>query len=118
MTAFYCTNCEEPSNDPAVSMAGNKFCYACSGYSDALAIGDPRVIRMMLYVNAQGVVVNWPNIALGHVTHKTLPVRHWNGRTLQPVRYKVLMLDGSRWYGTGPTASGDYIRLTRYKGQS
>lgn len=88
-----------------------RFCTDCGAYVDALAIGAG-ADALFLYEGSAGAVTNWGSVRLGTVVNKTMPPR----RSFQPVRFKVRMLDGSMWYGTGPSSCGNYIRLRRMKG--
>lgn len=112
-----CTNCGEDVGDAARCFRrdGKQFdtylCTKCGGYVDALAIGAG-ADALFLYEGSAGAVTSWGSAVLGTVVNKTMPPR----RSFQPVRFKVRMLDGSMWYGTGPSSCGNYIRLRRMKG--
>lgn len=109
-----CTNCDGPlpTTHGCVDRSGkHKFCDACGGIAEALAIGARSPV--FLYESADGAVTCWTGGIVGHVVRKTVPER-W--RRFAPVRFSVRMLDGSSWYGTGPTSNGNYIRLRPMKG--
>jgi hypothetical protein len=75
-----------------------------------LAIGARSPV--FLYESPVGVATTMGGIALGVVVRKTMP----KGRSFSAVRFRVRMLDGSLWHGTGPTQNGNYIRLRPMKG--
>lgn len=111
MTHEQCENCGDGFTDGA-SCVGydpenvcHRFCTSCGAYADALAIGMR--LPVFLYEGGGGAVTNWGSTRLGTVIGKTMPAL----RSFQPVRFRVRMLDGSIWYGTGPSSNGNYIRL-------
>jgi hypothetical protein len=125
-----CTNCGGPLPEGhGVTSRDRKhyFCDACAGLLEALAIGNPKTQAAFLYDDGKGNAVAWTGGVLGQIVHKRLPIathryldpRDPRGpaiRRFAPVRYRVRMLDGSLWHGSGPTANGNYIRLRRMKG--
>lgn len=108
-----CANCGEPLplDHGCQGPTGLKFCDQCGGISEALAIGARRPV--FLYEGALGRVSTWTGPVVGHVQRKTVPARH----RFAPARFRVRMLDGSLWHGSGPTANGNYIRLRPMKGE-
>lgn len=132
MYNFNCENCGkrcEGQNHCATGADGERetrFCDGCAGISEALAIGARNPV--MLYEGARDsgiigglpAVVSWTGAVLGYAIGRTVPF-HRRGANAQrqrfaPVRWRVKMLDGSRWYGWGPQENGTYIRLRPTKG--
>lgn len=109
-----CTNCsgDLPENHGYTDRNGkHKFCDACAGLAEALNIGASK--PTFLYDDGKGGAIAWTSGVppLGVIVHKTVPQARF-----QPVRYRVRMLDGSMWHGTGPRSNGNYIRLRPMKG--
>lgn len=131
---FTCANCGGalPENFAVVSRTRppRRFCGLCGGISQALDIGDPRTSEVMLYDDGKGNAVAWSGPTMGTIVHKQAPgaKTHFGRGYLAPndprvrrfgaVRYRVRMLDGSLWHGSGPTVNGNYIRLRRMKSAS
>lgn len=112
MKTLYCINCGASCLRDKVGYVLRKpFCYECCTILTALRIGDPATKRITLYTNL-GKVTTWCSGELGYITRETRSRSH---RALQPIRFQVRMLDGSMWWGTGPSTSGDYVNLRRYK---
>lgn len=117
-----CTNCDAtipPSNHACTDKTGLfHFCDQCAGYIDALAIGDPATKDLFLYEFGNRAI-NWTGAILGTIERRTVPARPRGQATYagvcQPIRYRVRMLDGSLWYGTGPLTNGNCLRLHRMK---
>lgn len=121
---FRCANCAKLVTGATSCLQGTpesiRFCEDCAGIAEALAIGARQPV--FLYESDKpgpipgcNAVTNWGSAVLGYVIGKTVPF--WNRgpkarkRTFCPVRFRVKMLDGSLWYGFGPTSNGNYIRL-------
>jgi hypothetical protein len=79
-----------------------------------LAIGARQPV--ILY-EAGALAVSFSGLPLGMIAHRREP-QSANGykRAFSAVRFRVKMLDGSMWHGTGPTQNGTYIRLKPMKG--
>lgn len=115
-----CTNCGGPlpeGHGCRDKSRKHSFCDACAGLAAALAIGARE--PAFLYESTQDgpiaglkAVTTWTGAVVGYCYSRTAPPRH----RLAPVRFKVHMLDGSRWYGTGPSSNGTYMRLRPLKG--
>lgn len=122
-----CANCNGPlpenhhcrsTVNPALH-----FCDECATIHEALRIGAR--LPVMLYERGADAV-SWTGAKLGTVVHKTPDyIHHGSGRgpflttrrrAFAPVYFRVRMLDGSMWKGTGPSANGNYIRLRPMKG--
>lgn len=112
MCAHACTNCGGglPDGHGTRGPANRAFCDKCAGIYEALCIGARAPV--LLYDNGEAQASNWTGVILGTIVHHTVPRRV---RTFQPERYRVRMLDGSLWYGTGPHVNGNYIRLRPMK---
>lgn len=110
-----CANCGGPLNigsGYATSSDGElSFCPDCAGIAEALGIGAR--LPAFLYDDGRGNAISWTGTVLGAIIHMSTPQR----RRLGAARYRVRMLDKSLWWGTGPTANGNYIRLRPMKGE-
>jgi hypothetical protein len=104
-------------------------CDRCAGICEALAIGarqpvmlydtlDPAHGQDFAAIRPEGrrIATSWTGVELGTIVHKTAP-RGRRHRVRGATRYRVRMLDGSMWHGTGPTNNGTYIRLKPFKGE-
>lgn len=104
-----CLNCDQSTGGYMTTKAG-VFCGDCSGIAEALGIGSRE--PAFLYDGGEGTAITWGGCVMGTIVRHTKPGR-W---TFQPARYKVRMLDGSVWWGTGPASSGNYMRLRPMRG--
>jgi len=105
-----CTNCDGPlpeGHGVHDESGEHWFCDLCAAYIDALTIGAREPV--FLY-DSNERIMSWTGGILGFVTKRTV-LR----ASFQPVRYRVRMLDGSHWYGTGPRENGTYVRLRPMK---
>lgn len=123
-----CTNCGGPLPE-GHGFHGRKtphlrFCDACAGIAEALYIGNPHTRTALLYDGGKGCATTWTGLGAGQIVHKQGPISRSRyldprdprgARRFAPVRYRVRMLDGSLWHGSGPTANGNYIRLRRMR---
>lgn len=110
-----CANCGGPlpeNHGTHDKKTGLRFCDYCAGIAEALSIGNPRTSAAFLYDDGRGCATSWTGGIMGQIVHKNPPDHR---RHLGAVRYRVRMLDGSMWHGSGPTANGTYIRLHRMK---
>lgn len=114
-----CTNCNGPlpTTHGCHGPEGHEFCDACADLGEALGIGAR--LPTMLYeapsadTGKHGWAKVWTGGILGTIVHKRHPAR---GR-LGAVRFRVRMLDGSMWHGSGPSSNGNYIRLRPMAGE-
>jgi hypothetical protein len=131
-TVDICANCAAPLDIKRTGGCVSKdrkreFCQACSGISSALSIGARQ--PALLYDDGKGNATDWLGAIMGRIIHKHKPGEYsQHGTSPGPfltirggmrgaVRYRVRMLDGSVWHGSGPTDNGNYIRLKPMKGQ-
>jgi hypothetical protein len=116
-----CANCSRPlpSGHGCHGPKGHRFCDTCAGIAEAMRIGAR--LPAMLYEDAGALnAVSWTGVAMGTIVHKRAPDLIYGTRTMRrlgAVRYRVRMLDGSTWHGTGPSSNGNYIRLRPMKGE-
>lgn len=128
-----CTNCGDtlPTSHGCEGPEGHRFCDHCAGIAEALAIGAR--MPVVLYESDKAhsgalgpAAKSWTGQTLGYVIRKTVP--YWTRNRLDPrdssgrrmfcpVRFRVRMLDGSMWHGSGPTSNGTYIKLRPMKGE-
>ena len=124
MTPTHCTNCNaSPPPDPGSFLPAlpcysldhkRAFCRECAGIAEALGIGAR--LPAFLYESGNAATTGAGQV-MGAIVHKRAP--EWSPgrrRAFSAVRFRVKMLDGSMWHGTGPTQNGNYIRLRPMKG--
>jgi hypothetical protein len=112
---LHCSNCggDLPEGHGAHSRTRpvQRFCDACAGIAEALGIGARK--PAFLYDDNKGNATTWTGAVMGKIVHRNAP---YGRGAFTPIRYRVRMLDGSMWYGFGPSANGTYIRLRPMKG--
>lgn len=130
---YDCSNCGTPVRGQQHACLGPKkantaFCDRCAAIGDALTVGarqpvvlydtlDPTHGQDFAAIRSEGrrIATSWTGVELGTIVHKTTPRGRYGMRGA--TRYRVRMLDGSMWHGTGPTDNGTYIRLKPFKGE-
>lgn len=105
-----CLNCGKVINTGVAHLKERPFCQECAAFAEALNIGNPSTLAVFLY-ESDNDCVTWAGARLGFIVHKSTPRRGSRGA----LRFRVRMLDGSMWHGSGPTSNGTYMRLRRMK---
>lgn len=99
-------DCGHDSTDHGYS-DGRTLCYACM-YAKQLE--EMRcTTRLFAYHGAGDLVTDWPGNKLGVITKSKIT----KVGTMSQLRVWVTDVHGQRWYGTGPTENGNYLRLRK-----
>jgi hypothetical protein len=95
------------------TIAGTDLCGECAGIAEALDMSAAQ--KFFCYFSETfRVLTTWNGGQLALVTRSK---REKNGGCVRGDRLHVwaTALDGSRWYGTGPVETGNYVRIRRVK---
>ena len=103
-----------PSTDAGIGtgvardVTGKTLCYECA--TKWIKETAEETGKTVAYVSSDNTkIITWNGDVLGTITRRTLSgYKAW---------YVARLWDGKLWYGQGPSESGTYVSLKRYKNQ-